>query len=192
MSSEAQAKRSSTTLLLIAALFVAPLAVAYLAYFLASPGTGTNYGELLQPKALPDSALRLSDGTAFRLAQLRGKWVLVQIDSGKCDAYCQRKLYLMRQVRKTQGKDMDRVERAWLIDDGARPEASTIAQYDGTWTIDATGRELARDFPAADSVRDHIYLVDPLGNLMMRFPRDPDPSRMVKDMTRLLKVSRIG
>lgn len=192
MSSETQARRNRVTLLLVAALFVAPFVAAGLAYLLESPGKGTNYGELLDPRGLSDVALRLPDGASFRLAQLRGKWVMVQIDSGKCDAYCRRKLYLMRQVRKTQGEDMDRIERAWLIDDGVPPAASTVVEYEGTRVIETSGRKLTGDFPAMGSVRDHIYLIDPLGNLMMRFPRDPDPNGMVKDITHLLKVSRIG
>jgi hypothetical protein len=109
-----------------------------------------------------------------------------------CDGFCRRKLYSMRQVRLTQGKDMERIERAWLVDDEARPASELISEYRGTRVVSARGSPLLSRLPADVSVRDHIYIVDPLGNLMMRYPRDADPSRIKKDMTRLLKVSGIG
>ena len=98
----------------------------------------------------------------------------------------------MRQVRLTQGANRDRIERAWLIDDDVRPVSQLAADYAGTHQVLAKDSPLITQLPADASVRDHIYVIDPLGNLMMRFPRDADPSRMKKDVMRLLKVSRIG
>jgi cytochrome oxidase Cu insertion factor (SCO1/SenC/PrrC family) len=117
---------------------------------------------------------------------LRGKWVLVTFDAGACDAYCERKLYVMRQVRRAQGKDMDRIERLWVLTDAGKPRADVLAASEGT-RVSSNGNY---GFPGNPA--DHIYLVDPLGNLMMRFPRDPDPSRMIKDLQRLMKYSRFG
>ena len=114
------------------------------------------------------------------------------VDSGTCDDWCRRKLYIMRQVRLTQGKDMDRVERAWLLDDAAAPAAVLVSEYAGTYLLQAPGSALLAKLPATGSVRDHIYLVDPLGNLVLRYPRDADPSRIKKDLSRLLRASRIG
>jgi cytochrome oxidase Cu insertion factor (SCO1/SenC/PrrC family) len=186
------ALRSNRTLWLIVALTAAPVAASYLLYYFWTPTRTVNYGELIEPRPLPDSPLALADGTAFQLSRLRGKWVLVSLDSGRCDARCDRKLLYMRQLRLTQGKEMERVERAWLIMDDAAPRPEAAAPYAGTWVVRAAGTGLPERFPAEGAATDHIYVIDPLGNLMMRFPRDPDPSRMIKDLSRLLKASRIG
>jgi len=139
-------------------------------------GATSNYGELLSPRAISG------------LEPLRGKWILVSFDAAACDAYCGKKLYFMRQVRRAQGKDMDRVERLWVLTDAGKPRAELLGAIEGTRI--ETRMDLTKVFPG--NAPDHIYLVDPLGNLMMRFPRDPDPSRMIKDLQRLLKYSRFG
>jgi hypothetical protein len=164
-------------LLWVAAVCVAPLVLGTLAYVLGwSPGAPANYGELIPPRLV----------TAAPLAELRGKWVLVAFDAAACDAYCERKLYVMRQVRRAQGKDIDRIERLWVITDGGKPRPEVRAATEGS----RMARFAADGFPGDAS--DHIYVVDPLGNLMMRFPRDPDPSKVIKDLQRLLKYSRFG
>jgi hypothetical protein len=191
MSSE-KPKKSLLSLWLLLALCAAPVIASYVAYYLLQPSGHVNYGELLEPRPLPDAKLALADGTPFEWHQLKGKWVLAIIDSGNCAAACQRKLLFLRQVRLTQGKDMDRIERVWLISDGVNPAAPIIAEYRGTWLVRAAGSDFLGLFPAQGAAADHIYVIDPLGNLMMRFPRDADPRRIIKDVTRLLKVSRIG
>jgi hypothetical protein len=95
-------------------------------------------------------------------------------------------------VRLTQGKDMQRVERLWLVTDGAPVAPDLAKEYEGTVVARAGAGGLAAAFPADGRSADHLYLVDPLGNLVLRYPRDADPSRMKKDLTRLLKVSRTG
>jgi hypothetical protein len=162
---------------LVGLLCAAPFVLGTLAYLYGwAPGATANYGELIPPRPL----------SAAPLAALRGKWVLVSFDAAACDAYCERKLYFMRQVRRAQGKDFERVERLWVITDAGTPRAEVLAAIEGT----RLGSLAAEGFPG--NAPDHIYLVDPLGNLMLRFPRDPDPSKMIKDLQRLLKYSRIG
>jgi hypothetical protein len=95
----------------------------------------------------------------------------------------------MRQVRRAQGKEMPRVARLWFVTDGVAPRAEVLSAIEGTLVAPAPA---GLDFPAEQSVSDHIYLVDPLGNLMMRFPRDADPSRVIKDIQRLLRASSFG
>ena len=152
----------------------APLVLGTAAYLFGwSPGGASNYGELLAPKPV----------SGFE--PLRGKWVLVAFDAAACDAYCEKKLYFIRQVRRAQGKDMERVERLWAITDGGKPRGELLTAIQGT-RIET--KETAA-FPG--NAVDHIYLVDPMGNLMMRFPRDPDPSKMIKDLQRLLKYSAV-
>ena len=162
-------------LLWVALVCTAPLVLGTAAYLLGwSPGAPSNYGELIPPKVIAP------------LGELRGKWVLVTFDAAACDAYCERKLYIARQVRRAQGKDMERIERLWVLTDAGKPRAEALAASEGT----RVARIPAESFPGTPT--DHIYVVDPLGNLMMRFPRDPDPSRVIKDLQRLLKYSRFG
>lgn len=175
-------KRGRAQLALLALFFAAPLALAWLAWGLDwAPGATSNYGELVTPP-------RPLAGPP--LEALRGKWLLVTFDAAACDAYCEKKLYFMRQLRRAQGKDQERIERLWLLTDAGRPRAALRAAIEGTH-VERAGNLAAR-FPAAGAVTDHIYLVDPLGNLMMRYPRDPDPKPMIQDLQRLLRTSRIG
>jgi len=192
MSEEQRARKGQLSLLLMAAVTIAPMVAAYALFHFGRPSAFTNYGQLLPPERIADIGLRQTDGSEFKLDVLRGKWVLLMVDSGSCDSLCRRKLYQMRQVRLTQGKDMERIERAWLIDDDVRPSGELAAEYEGTRMLSARGSAMLSRLPADASVRDHIYVVDPLGNLMMRYPRDADASKMKKDVTRLLKVSGVG
>ena len=175
-------RRGRLTLALLAAFFLLPIGASWLVWhFDLAPGAAGNYGALLAPRpaALPP------------LAALKGKWVLVQFDGGACGAACERKHYFMRQVRRAQGKEKTRIERLWLITDATQPAPALLAAIEGTM-ISGEGAALAASFPAERAVTEHIYLVDPLGNLMMRFPPEPDPSRVIKDLKHLLKFSGFG
>ncbi len=192
MSNAAPAKRSSRlSLWLIIALTAAPVVASYLLFYVWPPQRAVNYGELIEPRRLPDPLLQGAGGAPFRMSQLKGKWALVSVDRSRCDAYCEMKLLTMRQLRLTQGKNRDRVERLWLVVDDEPPRGAEALASEGTRVVRASP-ELVSAFPAPASAADHIYLVDPLGNLMMRFPRNPDPRLMVKDLARLLKASQIG
>ncbi len=159
-------------LLLVALVCAAPFVLGTAAYLLGwSTGVTSNYGELISPPR-----------PVAGMDALRGKWVLVAFDAAACDAYCERKLYFMRQVRRAQGKEMERVERLWVLTDAGKPRTELLAAIEGTRLQGLT--------PFDGQAREHIYLVDPLGNLMMRFPRDPDPSKMIKDLQRLVKYVR--
>jgi hypothetical protein len=192
MSDASPAKRPSRlSLWLIVALTVAPVAASYLMFYVWPPERTVNHGELIEPHPLPDLPLATAGGAPFRLSQLKGKWVLVSVDRAGCDAYCELKLVYMRQLRLTQGKNMDRVERLWLVTDEEPPRGAEALAAEGTRIVRADA-ELVKAFPAQDSSRDHLYLVDPLGNLMMRFPRGAEPRLMIKDLARLLKASQVG
>jgi cytochrome oxidase Cu insertion factor (SCO1/SenC/PrrC family) len=192
MSAAAPGKRASRmSLWLIIALTTAPVAASYLLYYFWQPGRTVNYGELIEPRPLPDLPLATAGGAPFRLSQLKGKWVLVSVDRASCDSYCELKLLYMRQLRLTQGKNMDRVERVWLVADEEPPRGAEALAAEGTRVVRADAG-LVKAFPAPASSADHIYLVDPLGNLMMRFPRGAEPRLMIKDLARLLKASQVG
>ena len=184
-------------LYLLLAVCVAPVIASYTAYYLLPPSGRTNYGALIEPqRPLPALSLRRLDGTAVEAASLRGSWLMVQVDGGECGAACQKKLWQMRQVRLTTGKDADRVQRVWLIVDDAPLATAVIREYDGTLFLRTRADEVAAFLPLpaepAARLADHIWLIDPLGNLMMRWPKDADPNRMKKDLIKLLKASGIG
>jgi hypothetical protein len=172
-------------------LFSAPIIASYALFFSNVRPESVNYGELLEVKPLAGTALSQADQTIFRIRQVRGKWALVSVDSGKCDERCQKKLYYMRQVRLVQNAERERIERLWLIDDNEAPPRELASEFEGTLFINAKDSDLLKAIPAKVSQHDHIYLVDPIGNLIMRFPKDVDPSKMAKDIKRLLKVSQL-
>ena len=192
MSKEITPRTRKRKLLLLMTLMIAPIALSYLLFFWGAPSGRVNYGELIEVKVLPDIALRKTDGVTFNISQLRGKWIMLVVDSGMCDESCRKKLYFMRQVRLMQKTKMGRIERGWLIDDDKIPKSGILKDFKGTVLINAKGSEMLKAIPAKISQHDHIYMIDPLGNLMMRFPKDVDPSRMAKDLKRLLKISQIG
>jgi cytochrome oxidase Cu insertion factor (SCO1/SenC/PrrC family) len=186
-------KRGRVQLLLLIAVFLLPLAGSGLAYLFGwSTGRTSNYGELLEPHAAPRSALRTLDGRTLRLDALQGRWLLLQFDAPRCDARCERKHYAMRQVRKALGLDQARVERVWALVGDGRPTPQLLEAIEGTQVLRASEPAFAAAFPARRDLRDHIFLIDPRGNLMMRFPADPDPARMIKDLQRLLRYSAVG
>lgn len=188
-------KSSRNNLLLVLAVFGIPVIASYLAYYVWQPqGAATNYGELIPPVTLArTTTLAQLDGKPMELKVPRGKWLLVHANSGACDELCQKNLHAMRQVRLLQGRDQDRVERVWLLTDGIAPRDELLKQkFEGTLALrDPNGALLAK-LPAKRDVRDHIYVVDPLGNVMMRYDADPDMKRMGKDLGKLLRASQIG
>lgn len=183
-------------LLLVIALCASPLIASYFTYYVIKPEQRTNYGALLDPRAHPIPALGTStlDGTPVALDAWRGKWIMLHVGPGDCDEACNKRLHDMRQLRLAQGKNMDRIERVWLITDAAPVETLLIREYDGMHLLRADAAAVRGWLPSEPQTTpaDHMYMIDPLGNLMMRFPNDADPNRIKKDLSRLLKASRIG
>lgn len=192
--SDADAARRTNrrNLLLLAVVFIAPLLASYALFFFWTPTRHTNYGELVPPVPVAGASLRLAGGAAFRLGSMHGRWLMLDVDDAACEAACQHRLYLMRQLRLTQGKDMDRIERAWIVTSSGEPAPALVGSHPGLYRLrDPDGQVLGR-LPPAPPGSHFIYLVDPLGNLMLRWPGDPDPQRMKKDIERLLRVSQVG
>ena len=175
--------------LLLGTISLTPIVGSLLLYYFWKPQTFTNYGELIAATPLAGVTIPVEDGKPFRFDELRGNWIFLMTDSGNCDDYCQSKLYVMRQIRLTQGKDQDRIVRVWLIPDAVRPPPGIEVEYQGTRTILSANEEFLARLPASDSPRDHIYIIDPFGNLMMRFPRNVDAQQMKKDISKLMKIS---
>jgi len=183
---------SRTKFLLLIGVFVVPVVAAYLAYFGWRPSAHKNYGDLIAVTPLQHTAGSQADGRAFDLDELKGKWLMVRIGPAACDAACERQLYLMRQIRVAQGKEQARIERLWVLTDGAAPAAAVLQEHPGLHVWRPASPGFAAQFPAPRQPSDHIYLVDPLGNLMLRFPVEPDYKGMMKDLKLLLKASQVG
>jgi len=184
-------------LYVLLAVCVAPVLASYLAYYVVPPGDRTNYGDLVQPqRPIPALALRQPDDSAFETVELRGRWVMLHVDAGECAETCQQKLWQMRQLRLTAGKERDRIERVFLIIDETPLQTLLLREFEGTLFLRARSAEL-RQFLALPetpdaTLFDHLWLLDPLGNQMLRWPREADPNRMKRDLGRLLKASQIG
>jgi cytochrome oxidase Cu insertion factor (SCO1/SenC/PrrC family) len=178
-------------LVLLGALFAAPIAASLFAYRFMHLEPTANYGELLlPPAAIPAHPLTRTDGSVFRFPELEGRWVLVASDSGACAGPCAAKVHAMRQVRLALGRNASRVARVFVVDDLAAPDSAALAPLEDL-VIALTPRGLALP-PGAVNDRAHIYLVDPRGNVMMRWPASPQMRGMLKDLERLLKASQIG
>jgi hypothetical protein len=180
-------------LLWVALIALAPIVASYAVYYLFPRPPSANYGTLLPTAPIEGVAGTLPDGSRFRLDDLRGRWVLVALSGGDCDPGCERRLYATRQARTMQGKDQDRIVRVVLLAEGTEPrpgEASPalLAEHPGLVVARVHGIVAAK-FPAGTR---SLYVVDPLGNLVLSWPDEPDIKGIARDLTRLLKASRIG
>ncbi len=187
-----RAGKGRIQLLLIAAVFLGPLALATWLYFAGqdlTPAGRTNNGALLQPitnlkNAVPDSPLH---------AHNDGYWVLLYANESACDDACMHSLYTLHQSRLMLGKEMDRLVRVFLRGDTAPDTVLLAEEQKGLVTLqDSNLRSLLDNKKPTDLEAGGYYLVDPLGNLVLYFRPDIDPSAMVEDIKHLLELSRIG
>ena len=178
-------------LLLLAAFFALPIVASFLAYRFMQPAPNANYGELLLPPAqITTQPLAGEGGKPFSFARLAGSWVLVVSDASACVEACARKVAALSQVRLALGREAGRVQRVFVAEDGRVPDAKSRPEFEGMVLAAKPAGVTLPAGPGAD--RDHVYLVDPRGNVMMRWPAAPDRKRMYKDLQRLLKASQIG
>lgn len=183
-------------MLALLAVCATPMIASYFTYYVIKPQSRTNYGTLIDPRAypIPQLGTQTLDGKPAALDAYKGKWIMLHVNNASCQEACKKKLHDMRQLRLAQGKDMDRIERVWLISDNQPLETIVMREYDGTQLLRAKPELVKAWLPVEQgrTVQDHIYMIDPLGNLMMRFPENADPNKIKKDISRLLKASRIG
>lgn len=202
-------RRSLLPLYAIMAICLAPLVFALAAYYLPSlglrPAGQANYGHLIQPqRPVPDAAhlqLETLAGQPFDLQSLRGRWVLVNVDSGACSERCVRKLFILRNSHASQGKNVDRISRVWFIDDDHEPSIQIQQAYQGTHMLKASSQQLQAflpggtvlaDTPGTQDLHAGMWVIDPNGNVMLVFPPDADPLKVRRDISKLLYNSRIG
>ncbi len=173
----------------------APVVASYFMYYVVRPEGRRNFGELIDPqRPLPDQVGTRLSGQSASLKALKGQWLLLSVAGGACDAACERHLYLQRQLREGLGKERDRVDWVWLIPDQAPvPDKLLPALKDATvlrvapevlsaWLRPSDGHQLA----------EHLYLVDPMGNWMLRFPAQldlADAAKAKRDLERVLRAS---
>jgi hypothetical protein len=182
-------------MLAVLAVCASPVIASYLAYFVFKPEGRTNYGALILPtRPMPALPLTTLDGQPLAAASLKNQWLLVAVGPAGCDAACEKRLYMQRQLREMLGRERDRLDKVWFVVDAAQPKAElraaleaspamTIARVDraalAAWLQPAEGRAL----------EDHLYIVDPHGDWMMRAPADADPQKVKRDLDKLMRGS---
>lgn len=187
MADPAPATPSRRTLYVMLALFFVPVAASFILYYGADwrPKGSTNHGQLLQPlRQLPAS-----------MADLEGKWALVYIGDGACNDDCRHALYIGRQTHTLLNKDMGRVQRVLLATSNCCDREFLAREHEGLIIRDlgdgAASSELQATLPAGDHSH-HLFVVDPLRNIVLRFDTRENPRGLLDDIKKLLKLSQIG
>ena len=179
-------------LLLLALVSLAPIVASYVTYYWFVPDKRVNYGELLPAGSAPPVIGVGADGVPFALSDLRGQWVLLIVTGADCTDACRGALYATRQARTIQGREKDRVARAWLRPTGAPAPATELRDSQPGLVIASAGQaDLAR-LPLDPGGAPTILLLDPRGNLVLRYGANPDIKRLAADLGRLLRASQIG
>ena len=190
-----KARHARWKLLLLLLVCVSPVVASYFTYYVVRPEGRRNFGELVQPqRPMPDLATATLDGHPDRLPALRGQWLLVSVAPGTCDSACQNHLYLQRQMRESLGKDKERLDWVWLVTDDQAPPASILPglQQATVLRVDAAALAQWLEPQGGHALAEHLYVVDPMGNWMMRFPPALDTAAAAKakrDLERLLRAS---
>lgn len=173
----------------------APVVASYLSFYVFRPVSRHIYGELIEPQRdIPDLVGVDLNGNSQNLQALKGHWLLISVASGSCDRLCQDHLYLQRQLRESLGKDKDRVEWVWLLPDDVQVPAGIRAALSQAKVLHVPIAGLQQWLYAAPGrgLQEHLYLVDPLGHWMMRFPPELNihsAAKAKQDLDRVLRAS---
>jgi len=198
--------RNLRTLAALTSLFLLPLVMAFVIYYGTGwrPSAHVNHGRLIDPPrplpavTLPRVGVDSPGGAAPGAAQatagaLRSRWSLVYVGAGECDTACRQALYVMRQTRLGLNNDMTRVERVFLVSGACCDRTFLAREHPGLQVLDASApaaQPLLAQFPAE---RAHtLFVVDPLGNLMLDYDARGDPHGLLEDLKKLLRLSHIG
>ena len=190
------ATRSKAPLYWVLAVCIAPTVAAFVAYYgwnwEANTET-TNYGELLtaQPTVPALPSAKTLDGKPFEMQQLAKKWVYATVDGGACLQACADRLFNTRQQKAMTGRERDRVARVFFVTDAAPIAPELQSAHPDLTIVRVTPSELAFLVPPQSAAQtDTIWIIDPLGRVMMRYPNDPNPSKMKRDLSKLLYASK--
>ncbi|MGV3728734.1 SCO family protein [Hydrogenophaga sp.] len=170
----------------------APVIASYFMYYVVRPEGRRNYGELIDPqRPLPAFSGTNSQGQVMPLSALKDQWLLISVADSACDAACQEHLLLQRQLRETLGREKERMDWVWLRTGEATLSEPLLKATAAATVLHVDAQALAGWLqPAAgQKLEDHLYVVDPLGNWMMRFPANIDPKQAKRDLDRLLRAS---
>ncbi|MFZ3126461.1 MAG: hypothetical protein WA136_00465 [Rhodoferax sp.] len=184
-------------MLVVLLVCAAPVVASYFTYYVLRPEGRRNFGELVDPqRPLPDLVATTLDAQPVNLRELKGQWLLVSASAGNCDDACARHLYLQRQLREALGKEKDRVDWVWLITDTAAVPEALRPALKGATVLRVPAAALAQWLQpqAGHELPEHLYLVDPMGNWMMRFPPQLDThgaSNVKRDLDRLLRAAAV-
>ena len=182
-------------MLIVLLVCVSPIVASYFTYYVIRPEGRQNFGELIDPqRPLPGITGRTLDGQTVSLPSLKGQWLLMAVAGGSCDASCEKNLYFQRQMREALGKEMGRVDRVWLITDDAAVAPALLQALKGATLVRVPKAVLAQWLQPekGSDLQNHLYVVDPVGNWMMRFPPDMDATAAAKakrDLDRLLRAA---
>ncbi len=183
-------------MLLVLLLCASPVIASYFTYYVIRPEGRTNYGELILPtRSLPANLqLQTLQGQPVDSASLRRQWLLVVVSPSRCDAACESQLFMQRQLREMLGRESGRLDKLWLVTDAAPLSAPLLQalQAEPSVTVLRADREQTAAWlqPAGgQALESHLYLVDPMGEWMMRFPPNPEPARVKRDLDRVLRAS---
>ena len=195
MAAPEQTRMGRWKMLLVLLVCAAPVVASYLTYYVVRPEGRRNFGELIEPqRPLPDVVAQTLDGTPVNLRTLQDQWLLISVAGAQCDATCARHLYLQRQLREGLGKDKDRLDWVWLVDDTAPVPAEILPALKTATVLRVPTQALQAWLSAAQGAKlsEHLYLVDPLGNWMMRFPallNAEQAPKVKRDLERLMRAS---
>lgn len=171
----------------------APVIASYFMYYVVRPEGRRNHGELIEPqRPLPPLAGVAADGQRVELPALKGQWLLLSVAGGACDAACQQNLYFQRQLRESLGREKERMDRVWLVSDEAAIPTALNTGLQGATVLRVAGLDQWLQPAPGQQLADHLYVVDPMGNWMMRFPANMDAAaaaKAKKDLERLLRAS---
>lgn len=182
-------------MLLVLLVCLAPVLASYFTFYVVRPEGRRNFGELIVPqRVLPDLMGTRLDGRPVALRTLKDQWLLVSVAPAACDQQCARHLYFQRQLREGLGKEKQRLDWVWLVSDAAPVTDSLRPALSDATVIRIDAKELATwlEPEAGKTLQDHLYVVDPQGKWMMRFPPHLDEQSAVKvrrDLDRLLRAS---
>ncbi len=187
--------RGRLQMFLVLLVCAAPVIASYFTYYVIRPSSRANYGELIEPNRLLPTAAQLPLQDLQRKvvdpASLRGQWLLVVVADGPCDERCEALLYMQRQLREGLGREKDRVDRVWFVTGNAPVRADLLPAMQQATVLHAPRAALGQwlEPAAGESLQNHLYLVDPIGRWMMRFPENAQPGKVKRDLERLLRAS---
>jgi len=170
---------------MLLAMFILPIAFGTL-FFYANPNyfseSTVNYGELVRPVIATDESDIGIDGGA----SLQGVWTMVYVSS-RCDDVCEKAVVDMKTIRTLMNADMRRIQRMIIIENNSTPTVNDEALIKAKITSEKLTKSLKKYAENA------IYLIDPIGNIMLYYePQNIDIRLVIKDLKRLFKYSRIG